>query len=94
MKDHYIVSVDHIEGVTRARMTAFIQDAVSTWGGQLEPKWHLEEDGWIEGDPLGPPCPLGKHRAVVVTPIPRYDVREQKVSDIKSCLALHRKAYT
>jgi hypothetical protein len=36
-RDQYIVSVARVPGVTRARMAAFIQEAVSVWGGQLAP---------------------------------------------------------
>ena len=74
-KDHYIVSVNRVPGVTRARMAAFIQEAVSTWGGQLRPSilLHGFHSSEMETDPLGPPCPLGKRGAVVVITVSRTD---------------------
>ena len=72
MKDHYIVSVPRVPGVPRERMRTFIQEAVAVWGGQVEP----QNGGYPDskpgsGDPLGPPCPLGKNGAVTVKMIPR-----------------------
>jgi len=66
MKDIYIVMVPRVPGVTRERMTAYIKDAVSTWGGQFEPV-----DGPHGGDPLGPPCVLMDRGAVAVRPVRR-----------------------
>lgn len=65
-KDYYIVSVPRVPGVSRARMQGYIQEAVSTWGGQFCPVQH--PDG---GDPLGPPCVLMKRGAVRVRPVRR-----------------------
>ncbi len=72
MKDHYIVSVPRVPGVTRFRMQTYIRMAVSAWGGQFEPV----DGGYPDskpnsGDPLGPPCVLLKKGAVVVKMVPR-----------------------
>ena len=37
MKDHYIVSVPRVPGVSRLRMQDYILEAVRIWGGQLAP---------------------------------------------------------
>lgn len=37
MKDHYLVSVARVPGVSRLRMQSYIQEAVAIWGGQLAP---------------------------------------------------------
>lgn len=66
-KDVYLVCVPRVPGVSRARMTSFIQEAVRCWGGQLHP-----DDGTPDGDPLGPPCVLGQRGAVKVFPERRW----------------------
>ncbi len=72
MKDHYVVSVIRVPGVSRERMRKYILEAVATWGGQLEPQdggYPNSESG--SGDPLGPPCPLMEKGAVTVKIVPR-----------------------
>jgi len=61
--DVYLVCVPRVPGVTRARMTSYIKEAVQAWGGQFEPV-----DGPRGGDPLGPPCALMVKGAVKVFP--------------------------
>jgi hypothetical protein len=67
-KLHFHVAVTAVPGVSVARMKAFIEDAVSAWGGQFEPRdggYPASTPG--SGDPLGPPCALGRRGAVKVT---------------------------
>lgn len=66
-RDVYVVTVPRIEGVTRERMTAFIKDAIESWGGQLRPANAYDDPNDVTaGDPLGPPCVLMKRGAVRV----------------------------
>lgn len=71
-KDTYTVHVPRVPGVTRARMAAYIKDAVSSWGGQFAPANPAPEDFCNEGDPLGPPCVLMKKGAVSVEAVSRH----------------------
>ncbi len=76
MKDHYIVSVNRVPGVTRERMQEYIQEAVQTWAGSFRPSrlsrlCGFSADETFEIDPLGPPCPLMAKGAVSVKMIPR-----------------------
>lgn len=65
-RDIYIISVPRVPYVTRARMAAFIKEAVSVWGGQLAPSG--DEFGFDpeRHDPLGPPAVLMNRGAVRV----------------------------
>lgn len=68
MRDHYLVSVTRVPGVTRARMQEYILEAVVMWGGQIEAtkQWPLELKTRKR-----PPCPLMEKNAVTVKMIPR-----------------------
>jgi hypothetical protein len=64
----YIVSIREIDGVSEARMKAFIHQAVACWGGQFEPRAGGDNGNGTfgTGDPLGPPCVLAQPNAVQV----------------------------
>lgn len=69
---HFDVSVPVVPGVTVERMKQYIEDAVSAWGGQFEPRdGGYPDEPDRKGDPLGPPCVLGRRGAVRVTQLPR-----------------------
>ena len=75
MKDHYLVSVTRVPGVSRLRMQSYICNAVQMWAGSFRPSrishWPTGYEMEGELDPLGPPCPLSENRAVTVKMVPR-----------------------